>query len=294
MPMLAPVTIDQIRKAARNLSQLRPAYADMLAFYEAVFICQEEAKGDIELAPPQLPPATVAARRQKALPLVEVSRLGFDMPSAQGLLEALCGLAGTHATNMQGAAAAVGEATARGDLDPKTLFKSLLQGSDAYFQDTAQRIGSDAKTLAFLAYNSILPSIELSAAQLAAYLDTEAVWQKGYCPVCGSSPGLAVLNQEGQRVVVCSFCRHQWQAPRLFCLFCENKKTDDLQYVFAEEEKDLRIDVCERCRHYIKTVQGREVARPLFPPLELVASLHLDMIAAEKGFRSGTGLTFEV
>jgi FdhE protein len=194
---------------------------------------------------------------------------------------------------MQGAAAAVGEATARGDLDPKTLFKSLLQGSDAYFQDTAQRIGSDAKTLAFLAYNSILPSIELSAAQVASYLDTEAVWQKGYCPVCGSSPGLAVLNQEGQRVVVCSFCRHPWQAPRLFCVFCENRKSDELQYVFAEEESDLRIDVCERCRHYIKTVQGREVARPLYPPLEQVASLHLDMIAAEKGFRSGAGLTFE-
>lgn len=293
MPMLPPITPDQIHKAARQLTQLRPSYTDLLAFYAAVFTQQEKAKGDIDLAPMQLPPETVAARRRKSLPLVEVSGLAFDLPTSHGLLETLCALAATQATEMHETAAAVAEARARGDLDPQALFRSFLRSDDVYLQDTAERIGSDAKTLGFLAYHSIQPSIELGAAQLASYLDTESVWQKGYCPVCGSAPGLAVLGQEGHRVVVCSFCRHQWQAPRLFCVFCENTTTDELHYVFTEEERDLRIDVCERCRHYIKTVQRREVSRPLFPPLEQVASLHLDMIAAEKGFRSGMGLTFE-
>ena len=290
MSILPPLTTEQISKAARKLAQLRPAYADMLAFYEAVFICQEEAKADIDLEPIRLPPETVAERRQNGMPLVAISALAFDPASADRLLEQLGGLAATQPTEMKTAAMALSRAVDAGDLDPRELFMRLLNGDDAFFQDTAARIGSESRTMAFLAYNSVQPSIEMRAAQLAAYLDPETVWRKGHCPVCGSAPGLAVLVEEGRRVLCCSFCRHQWQAPRIFCVFCANTKTDELTYFFAEEEKDLRVDVCERCRNSIKTVDRRNIGRPLFPPLEQVASLHLDMIAVEKGYRSSTGI----
>ena len=291
--MSSPITIEQIGKAARKLSQLRPPYAAMLAFYEDVFKSQEQAKSDIDLEPIRLSGEGLASRRQEELPLVDVSGLAFDKASSEGLLEQLCDLTATHATKMQSSAAAVTKAVARGDLHPQDLFHNLLQGNDAFFQRIGGQIGANASDLAFLAYNSMQPSIEICATQLASYLDGEIVWRKGYCPVCGSAPGLAVLGEEGQRFVSCSFCRHQWQAPRIFCVFCENTKTDELHYFYAEKEKDLRVDVCERCRQYIKTVDRRKISRPLFPPLEQVASLHLDMVAAEKGFSSGSGIDLE-
>ena len=294
MSILPHITKEHISRAAHKLAQLRPAYADMLAFYEAVFICQEEAKADIDLEPIRLAPDTVAERRQNGTPLVEVSALAFDPASAERLIEQLGGLAATHPTEMKAAAMALSRAVDGGDLDPQELFLSLLRGDDAFFQDTAARIGSEPRTMAFLAYNSMQPSIEMRATQLAAYLDPEAVWRKGHCPICGSAPGLAVLVEEGRRVLCCSFCRHQWQAPRIFCVFCGNTKTDELTYFFAEEEKDLRVDVCEHCRNYLKTVDRRNIGRPLFPPLEQVASLHLDMIAVEKGYRRSTGAGIEV
>ena len=196
MSILPPITKEHIRRAARKLSQLRPAYADMLAFYEAVFICQEEAKADIDLEPIRLPPDTVAERGENGMPLVAVSALAFDPASAERLLEQIGGLAVTHPTEMKAAAMALSRAVDAGDLDPRELFMSLLKGDDAFFQTTATRIGSDPRTMAFLAYNSMQPSIEMRAAQLAAYLNAETVRQKGHCPVCGSAPGLAVLGVE--------------------------------------------------------------------------------------------------
>ena len=293
MSILPPLTAEHIRKAARLLAQLRPSYGVMLDFYGKVFGLQEQAKADIDPEPIRLSPATVAERRQNGRPLVDASDLAFDPVSAERLLEQLCGLAVDHPTEMKASAAAVSRAVACGDLDPQELFARLLNGDDPYFQDTAARIGSDPRTMAFLAYNSIQPSVEMRAAQLATYLDPESVRRKGDCPVCGSPPVLAVLVEEGQRVLSCRFCRHQWRAPRIFCVFCGNTKTAELAYFFAKEEDDLRTDVCERCRRYIKTVDRRKVSRPLFPPLEQVASLHLDMIAAEKGYQRGAEHVFD-
>ena len=73
-----PLTIDQIHKAARQLAQLRPSYAAMLDFYEAVFTAQEKTKGDIDLEPIQLSPETLAKRVPEGLALVTVADFRFD------------------------------------------------------------------------------------------------------------------------------------------------------------------------------------------------------------------------
>ena len=47
----------------------------------------------------------------------------------------------------------------------------------------------------------------------------------------------------------------------------------DLHYIFSEEEKDLRVDLCDKCNKYLKTLDMREVDRLIYPPLEQVATL---------------------
>lgn len=293
MPEATPITIEQIGRAARKLSQLRPAYAAMLAFYEDVFTAQEKSKSAIDLEPIRLSPDSVDTSRQKGRPLVRVSDLQFDSAAGAGLLSEVCRLIATHGTNIKASADAVAGALERRVINPQHLFKGLLEGDDSLFQSTATRIGADPQALAFIAYHSIQPAIELSAVQLATYLAPDAVRHQGQCPICGSAPGFAILGHEGRRVLCCGFCRHQWRAPRIFCAFCENTQTDQLHYFFAEEEKDLRVDVCDRCRQFLKSIDDREVARPVFPPLEQVASLHLDMIAVEKGYKGGADLNLE-
>jgi hypothetical protein len=45
------------------------------------------------------------------------------------------------------------------------------------------------------------------------------------------------------------------------------------------------------CRRYLKVVDTRKMVRSFYPPLEQVASLHLDMLAAEKGYSHAVAST---
>ncbi|RPJ13122.1 MAG: formate dehydrogenase accessory protein FdhE, partial [Deltaproteobacteria bacterium] len=45
-----------------------------------------------------------------------------------------------------------------------------------------------------------------------------------------------------------------------------------------------RVDACDSCRKYLKTVDTRVLNRRVYPALEQVASLHLDLKAAEAGY----------
>ena len=58
----------------------------------------------------------------------------------------------------------------------------------------------------------------------------------------------------------------------------------------SKEEKGLRVNGCDACSKYIKTVDTRVLKHPLYPMLELVSSLHLDIMAKEKGLESGIPL----
>jgi FdhE protein len=134
----------------------------------------------------------------------------------------------------------------------------------------------------------------LCAKQLGHYLSSDPAWSKGYCPICGSLPALAVLDHDGRRSLHCGFCWHVWPTRRIFCPFCDNTEANSLPYLYSEQEKELRADTCEHCKKYIKTVDMRAADRTLYAPLEHVASLHVDINAQERGYASGSETTLQI
>ena len=58
------------------------------------------------------------------------------------------------------------------------------------------------------------------------------------------------------------------------------------------QKKGYRVDVCDQCRKYMKTVDTRETRHVIHAPLEQVSTLHLDFKAQEMGFESGIQLQF--
>ena len=200
------------------------------------------------------------------------------------------GLKGDMAVSAQ----AVLEAIETGKIDPDSLFFSLFEGGASFFEKTAIRHKIDKNALAFITYSSIKPSLNVCSQQLATYLDKESTLEKGYCPVCGSLPGLSMFIGEGERYLFCSFCWHKWSSRRLFCPFCNNTDSKTLNYFYSEEEKEYRVDLCDSCKKYIKTIDTREIQRYIYPPLEAVSTLHLDIEAREKGFESAVQLGLQI
>ena len=280
---------EQIHAAAQALLRLRPAYKELLWFYEKIFMVQEASKSSLDLEPVQVSSELRAIKLREKLPLVDVSDFSFDPRSARDLLLKVCGIIQSHNREMADAARAI----VRGldnEIEPFVFFSSLLKGDDAYFDKTAAALETDKNALAFVAYNSLKPSVALCAEQLSGYLKDLFGWEKGYCPVCGNFPGLAVLDHDGRRLLYCSFCWTSWPAKRNFCPFCEKTGGSNLHTFYSEQEKDLRVDVCDDCKKYLKTVDTRATERIIYPPMEQIASLHLDINARQKGYDSGVEL----
>jgi len=286
------ITPQQVKQAAAALKKTRPAYAELLNFYEKIFVAQEDSKSQIKIDPLKISEEILALKKKENFSLIDISEFRLEPAAAIALLERICQIVEAANPEMADSARIIRKAAA-GALDPQLLFAALLKAEDAYFKKVEKDLGIEKKALAFVAYSSIKPSVVHCAEQLASYLDSDHPWDKGFCPICGSAPGFSLFEDEGQRVLFCGFCWHHWAVQRIYCPFCENKDSKTLHYYFSETEKDYRLDVCDSCKTYIKAVDKRRADRIIYPPLEFVASLHLDIKAQEMGLKSGIQLELQ-
>ncbi|MFH2218233.1 MAG: formate dehydrogenase accessory protein FdhE [Pseudomonadota bacterium] len=287
------LTSDQIKQAVATLKTVRPAYKTLLDFYEQIFLAQEDTRRQVEIDPIRISEKILSIKAKEKLPLISMSEFRIDSKSASLLLKKICGIANGANKTMAASAKALLNALEEKKLDPDLLFSGLIEENDTFYSQVEEKNGIDKKILAFLIYSAIQPSLVVCAEQLSTYLPDNEAWEKGYCPICGSVPGLSVLEGEGERFLFCGFCWHKWQVQRLYCPFCENKDSKTLHYFFSEEEKELRVNVCDSCKKYIKTIDARKTERIIYPPLEQVSTLHLDIQAREKGLESGAHLSLQ-
>ena len=287
------ITSQQVKQAVAALKKLRPTYAELLDFYEKIFVAQEDSKSQINIDPLKISKETLALKTKEKFSLIAISEFVVDQNAATALLKQLCQITETADSEMADTARVIQNAMTAGELDPRAVFAALLNTEDAYFKRVEKDMGIEKKALAFVAYSSIKPSVVHCAEQLASYLDSDHPWDKGFCPICGSAPGFSLFEDEGNRVLFCGFCWHPWAARRIYCPFCENKDSKTIHYYFSEKEKNYRIDVCDNCKTYLKAIDQRNTDRIIYPPLEFVATLHLDIKAQEMGFKSGIQLELQ-
>jgi FdhE protein len=106
------------------------------------------------------------------------------------------------------------------------------------------------------------------------------------CPFCNRRPGLGVLRQQGDgasRSLVCAFCLAEWNFRRLVCPACGEENDRHLP-VFGSSDFDcVRLDCCETCKTYTKTVDltRNGLAEPV---VDEIASAALDLWAQEHGY----------
>jgi FdhE protein len=276
-------TPEAVRQTAEGIIAARPTYRELITFYGRIFAAQEEARPRVRLDPIHLPEDLVRIKRRENMPLIMASEMVFDPQVSADLLKELCRIAVDGGSEVAGAAR-----TLSGQPEKATaLLVPFLKAQESAVIAGAGEMGVEPKSLAFFLYHCLRPSLCGCADQLAVYLDPTPSGEQGYCPVCGSPPGIAWLEGEGQRYLFCSFCWHKWPLNRALCPFCGSRNQEGLLYLYSEEEKEYRVDACESCRKYIKTVDTRVLGRRAYPPLEQVASLHLDLKAAEAGYTAG-------
>jgi FdhE protein len=106
------------------------------------------------------------------------------------------------------------------------------------------------------------------------------------CPYCARKPGFGVLRplgDGGQRSLVCSFCLAEWKFRRIVCPGCGEENHAKLPVYTAEELNHVRVEACDSCRTYIKTVDMTKSGRAE-PVVDEMASVPLDLWAQKQGY----------
>jgi len=271
-----------LRGRVQQLKEKRPGYGEILDFYLQVKEAQVKTKASLKMDPIKLKKGRKDLLAKEGLSLIQKEDFLLEIEASIKLFQSLCQLGKAANPHMAEQVEKISKTLNNKTIDLEKLFKGGAKEQEV--EHIAAELGLDTRIFSFLIQSSIRPSIEVGMEQLRGELDSET-WLKNHCPVCGSLPSLSLLKGEGgKRYSLCSYCGYEWRIGRLSCAVCGNKEQGSLKYFYGEGEETYRIDLCDKCHHYIKTIDYRNLDES-DPCLDDLATLHLDLLASQKGYK---------
>jgi FdhE protein len=275
------ISYADIVQALKDGEERHPELADLIGMYCSLLEIQDEA--NLPTRQPTLAPVEAQGRLERGEPLVSPDEVEAD----PAVLAELC--------------ARIGFAIA----ERKRERVNELARIHAWFYERRERIGAlaaeylrsghlssgngpgiDAGMLTFVFNASLRPFLRAQAQALAPLVE-KAVWYRGYCPICGGEPDMAALEKAGgQKRLICSRCDTEWAFRRLGCPYCGNEEAAQLAY-FPSDDQVYRLNVCERCNRYLKTIDLRMAAAEHPLPAERILTAGMDVAAEKAGYRGG-------
>jgi FdhE protein len=136
----------------------------------------------------------------------------------------------------------------------------------------------------------VAAALQVHFARLAARLDAKRLQPvgEGVCPCCGGAPTATVLvnwpRVTGARYCACSLCGTLWNHVRSKCTLCGS--TRKILFQEIEGAGNIKAETCDECHGYMKVLNQQKDAA-LEPVADDVATLGLDLLVRELGFRRG-------
>jgi FdhE protein len=272
----------QKKDLVEHMMAKKPEYAEILLFYEKILELQSRATPHLYLKVTNLENPLMNISQKEGFPLISSHEFMIDLPASSVLFEEICNTAKNANEKMANVIRTLEEAFSVNALRREDLLKR--SADEEYIDSVMRDFNVDKAVLKFLVHMSIYPSLNAQAEMLKDQIDLKQ-WLRGYCPICGSPPHISRFNAEGQRSYLCSFCGFEWPGERLKCPFCENTDHGKLHYFYTEGDDAYRADLCDNCKQYIKTVDSRKLDYEPDLSLEDIVTIHLDILASEKGYK---------
>lgn len=257
---------DQETRILRALAEARqrfPDLADLLAFYETLLDLLAAQKRHVRLdLTPHLASLDVEQWTTEGRPALAFQWLALEEAEFAPWCRRLAALLRRQLPDLEW-----------------PLEGSLVKLARRFYEEGT---AGESPSTDVLLLNALAPWLERGAEQLLPHLPVKR-WGRGLCPVCGGVPDFEVLISGRTRTLLCARCRAQWPFPVNVCPFCGEDDPDRLGY-YASEDEVYRIDVCDRCGHYIKGVDRRRYRGELIPEVERLLTPGLDVWAAQEGY----------
>ena len=278
---------ERVREALDRIKEHVPAVAPLVDAFGDLMVertlLREELPKEEGLSLPEIDPD----RFLQGVPVAEKETFLVARDDLKKAVQRLIPAMEKGLPKIRGELAAVKDALLEGPLDLEATARLVLENKREEIETAIKDLKLDSRILEFVIGQLMKPFAENRARSITP-LPEELQWLKGYCPVCGSWPGLSLLRgKEGQRWLKCSFCSHEWQYMRTNCPFCENTDFDTMEYFYSEDRETERVEVCHKCERYIVSIDVRDRADDVVLEVAPLGLVYLDILAQQQGFRPG-------
>jgi len=261
---------------ANQLTSSYPFAAEGLRFYSRVVTFQKSFYGEIQKALADSP--KISSDR----PLRDELDLFLLLPKSPGFLSVIEQIAPVPL------AQAATSLAQKGPAAWQHAIENFWHG-DSDLAARADDPEAHAGDPSAAAYSDLLAWIFLQpyAEYLADHREIETTdGTPSTCPLCGSKPIVGVLRSEGdgaKKSLVCMLCAHEWAFRRIYCPACGEEREPQMAYYSAPEIAHVRVDVCDTCHTYLKSIDLTKTGLAVDIVDEL-ATIPLDLWAREHGY----------
>ncbi len=264
---------DDVRRRLDSLARATPEWRTWLG------LLAETLRGVSDPGWDSIGPS-LAPTRAAAAPLLAEAEITLDLGLAREwlgrLLETAARAGGPGAASLHGA-------TDR--LDSRRFLEAAVCQDLEAVASLGTDSGADPKALGALAGLAVMPLLQACGRRLAAG-HVPATWAHGYCPICGAWPLLAEIRGLERSVRLrCGRCGGDWRSEWLRCPYCGTADHERLGSLVSDSHGETRkVETCEECRGYLKTLTTLQPWAPETVALEDLATIDLDVAALGRGY----------
>jgi FdhE protein len=270
-----------------------PQSEHILTAFKPLFLARESLANELVVRP--VDPSSIDRERlSRGIPCIRQAAFFFeDDPWERAGLEAASAIKEGFPVLVDDAVK-LGAMIRSGEIRIFDAYEDFPGSIDAVMAQFSDRAGIKPQAAGLLLGCVTRVMLEAKAKAIGERL-RGAGWDKGYCPVCGAHPTIAIIREKiTQRWLHCSQCGCEWRFSRMVCPGCGQENPGGLDYFYLEGRDQETAFTCDSCKRYLITLNHISDIGDQDRDVTAMSLVHLDLIMQEKGFAPMTWCVWNV
>jgi len=279
-------TLRKSLKTIEDYKSANPHYTELLDIMADILILREEYLNNMNDSIFTVDENLISQKMKGGLPLIDFAGKKYDLTRPKEYFNSLISIAEKRMPEVaQNIMDIIKSSPFDWEKNIRASFDHKADEIDIQISADDREEEDNIDLIDLFMEESLRPELEIIAKKYGETVGKSS-WSEGYCPICGKEPKIGEIREEedGKRYLFCHQCGFKWYFHRIKCPFCGNEEQHSLAYFEVEGEERYRVDVCNKCRRYIKTVELPKSSEEPNMDVEDIATLHLDMIAYDEGY----------
>ncbi len=273
---------------SKNLARPKQFFETYLEFHEQIFTSHVKCMHHLVAVLPfeHLNESDIASRLNQRKPILGEDNFIIEEKELEFIFDLIFPTFKQFFARIEQQVTRIEELYDKRKLPLRKLCVAQLVGDKAPFMEISKKYDVPVTLLEKVIEFVSSPYLELCAEFYNKKL-AKFNWRQPFCPICGNVPTIAMVNEKkSTRNLWCRFCDTVWTFFEMVCPFCLNPDSASQKIIFHSDRKPIRIDACDKCNNYIKTIDELISPQIMHISVKNVETFYLDMVAKKLGYNT--------